>query len=89
MAKKFNFSIPVSEKMNTGGRMEQVHRGDIEVSGTFESDLDYDFDFIKWDGSNILPLINNCTSAYSLFEMVNDATVEHLHDCRIERLQTA
>lgn len=81
---KFSFTIPQNERMRP-----DVLLGDWEVSGTYTNHRDFEIYSIKWDGKEMLPLMDNCSQTYSLFEMVNDATEHHLYEERMEKLQTA
>lgn len=81
---KVQFLIPINEqKTSFGPKAEkyQFHHGDLEVNATViaGSEPDITYDSIKWNGVDVLPLLDNISGGDDMLQHIYAATLDHAH----------
>jgi len=76
LTKKFQFEIPIKTKRAFVGNIE------IDAVATlyFNEEPDIDYNSIKWNGCNILELLENFLPADEIMQKINEAAHKYVVD---------
>lgn len=82
LTKQFQFCIPVTATGKSNSRLTQTHIGNIEIDAVatfyFNEDPDIDYNSIKWNGTDIFPLLDNFSGADDILQEIHNAAHAHI-----------
>lgn len=77
------FLLPINEAKKTEHGLTQIFHGDIEITATVSkgADPDVEFETIKWQGVDILPMLDNFPEGAGdhITNYILTATLQHAH----------
>ena len=82
LKKSFSFEIPVTNLSTVNSTITSTLIGNIEIDGvvTLMHDRDHEIDYnhIKWNGTDILPLLDNFPGADDMMDSIMEASMNHI-----------